>query len=238
MSLGRLLLVMGVGVVRRAVERVFKISVSSEEDLLRLIELLCSRLSFVDYNISSRSGFIKIVVRGSHDDVKYAAEVIRELTLSVRRKARAGAGGFNVFSVREISRMAGMAISLDLLAEALRLKGFKCRIVKNAVETNASEDVVYNVLRLMSSAYSDLRFETKSSSVKRLLVLASSVTGVDLWSVVEVARELEFISRDEDGRLVLLREWRDALRRLLPVLRELGVDDFSSANFISLNGDF
>ncbi|MCS7364665.1 MAG: DUF2067 domain-containing protein [archaeon GB-1867-035] len=238
MSLGRLLLVMGDGELRRAVERVFKISVSGEDDLLKLLELICNRLSFVDYNISSRPGFIKVVVRGSHEDVKYAADVIKELTLSVRRKSRLIAGGFNVFSVREISKMAGMAISLDLLAEALRLKGFKCRVVRNSIETNASEDVVSNVLRLMSSAYLDLRFETKSSSVKRLLVLASSVTGVDLWSVVEVARELEFISRDDEGRLVLLREWRDALKRLLPVLREFEVDEFSSANFISVDGDF
>lgn len=134
MSLGRLLLVMGDGELRRAVERVFKISVSGEDDLLKLLELICNRLSFVDYNISSRPGFIKVVVRGSHEDVKYAADVIKELTLSVRRKSRLTAGGFNVFSVREISKMAGMAISLDLLAEALRLKGFKCRIVRNSIE--------------------------------------------------------------------------------------------------------
>lgn len=226
------------GWLRRAVERVFKISVLSEDDLLELLDLICNRLSFVDYNITSRPGFVKIVVRGSHEEVKYAADVIKELTLSVRRKSRLTVGGFNVFSVREISKMAGMAISLDLLAEALRLRNFRCRIVKNSIETDASEDVVSSVLRLMSSAYLDLRFETKSSSVKRLLVLASSVTGADLWSVVEVARGLEFISRDEEGRLVLLREWRGALKRLLPALRELEGEDSSSANFISLDKDF
>lgn len=223
--------------MRRAVERVFKISVSDEEDLLRVLESLCSRLSFVDYNVSSKPGFIKIIVRGSHEDVEHASEIIREVAFSVKRKSKLGAGGINVFYARDISRMAGMAISLDLLAEALRLRGFKCRIIRNAIETNASEDVVGDVLKLMSSAYADLRFETKSNSVKRLLVLASSVTGVDLWSVVEVARELEFISRDEEGRLVLHREWRDALRRLLLVLRKLELNDFST-NFISSKDEF
>jgi len=207
--------------LRRAVERVFKISVSGEEELLEILDAICSRLTFVDFNISSRPGFIKVAVRGSHDDVRRAAGLIRELTSTIKRKSRLKLAGINLFEVRALSREAGTAISLELLSQALQLRGFKCRVVEGGVETDADEDVVFEVARLIGSAYTKLQFETKSSSVKRLLALASSVSGVDLWTVVDVAEELKLLGKNESGRLVLRRGWREALDELLAALKEV-----------------
>lgn len=129
--------------------------------------------------------------------------------------------GINLFEVRALSREAGTAISLELLAEALQLRGFKCRVVDGGVETDADEDTVFEVARLIGSAYSNLQYETKSSSVKKLLALASSVSGLDLWTVVGAAEELKLLGRNESGRLVLRKAWREALSELLSSLKEV-----------------
>ncbi|MCS7385697.1 MAG: DUF2067 domain-containing protein [archaeon GB-1867-005] len=207
--------------MRRGVERVFKISVSSEKELLAILDAICSRLTFVDLSISSKPGVVKVAVRGSHDDVRRAASLIRELTSIVKRKSKLKLVGINLFEVRALSREAGTAISLELLAEALQLRGFKCRVVDGGVETDADEDTVFEVARLIGSAYSNLQYETKSSSVKKLLALASSVSGLDLWTVVGAAEELKLLGRNESGRLVLRKAWREALTELLSSLKEV-----------------
>ncbi|GEM_PF-1294722 len=212
--------------MRRAVERVFKVSVSSEEELLELVDAICNKLSFVDLNITCRARVIKIHVRGSHSDVRRAAGLIKEIVSMSRRKSRLRLMGINVFEARELSKEAGMAISLELLAEALRLRGFNCRVVESRVETNAGEDVVFEVARLIGAAYEGLRFETRSSSVKKLLALASSASGHDVWTVIGVAEELRLIRRNDSGMLIPLRDWKQALSVLIDALKRADVNEY------------
>jgi len=207
--------------LRRAVERTIKISVSNEEEMIDLMDTLCNRLGFVDLNMTYRPGMIKIQVRGSHNDVKRAIGLIREIISMSKRKARLKLLGINVFEAKELSKEAGMAISLELLAEALKMRGFNCRIIENRIETSANEDIVFEVARLIGLAYSNLRFETKSSSVKRLIALASSISGCDVWTTIDTAERINLLRRNDSGRLILIKDWRSALEELLEELKKI-----------------
>jgi len=211
---------MGCSNLRKGVERVFTIPFSNEEEQLDLIDELCDRLSFVELHISSKPGLIRICVRGSHDMVRRAGNVIREVVSNF--KNRRFNMGFRVFQANWLSRETGYAISLQLLSEILKRKGYTCTVNGDRLKTDADKEIIIDTVRLVGSIYDDLKFETKSSSVKKLIASASSVVGSDFWSVLNAAISLDLIGRDERGLLIPLKDWRNSLDLLITYLKSHG----------------
>lgn len=185
---------------------------------MELIEELCVSLSFIDSFIYSRSGVIRVYVRGRADLVRKASIIIREIQARYKLKRDFSKSGRNLLSVEKLAAEAGIAISPTFISGVLNYMGYDSELVGNYLKTDADENLVYEISRTIGSVYESLRFETKSSSVKRLVAFAAAVLSLPSWNVVDAAIELKLIGRRDDGLLQPLKDWKSSLNTLIDYL--------------------
>ena len=139
---------------------------------------------------------------------------IRLKNLLREYSVESGAG----YRAKRLFRDIGLAIPLDALAEALKIKGYKASSDSEAIYTTAPYDEVVTVATLIKEALESLKEIRASRTAKRLIVSAYAVTGLSVYDIITRGIELGLLEEDPEGKILIKKDWREALRDLVKVI--------------------
>jgi hypothetical protein len=120
---------------------------------------------------------------------------------------------------RLIYRDIGLAIPLDVLAEILALDGYKAIVDKDDLLTNAPYDTILSYAQAVKEALENSKLLYATRTAKKLIVAISAYSALDPQKVVEKALDTGLMIMGDDGKLELIKPWKEALRELVRVLR-------------------
>jgi len=127
--------------------------------------------------------------------------------------------GSKSYPSRLIYRDIGLAIPLDVLAEILMLDGYKASIENENLLTNAQYDTVLSYAQSIRDALEASKLIYATRTAKKLIIAASAYSTLDPRRVAERALDTGLIIMNDDGKLELIKPWKEALRELVRVLR-------------------
>jgi hypothetical protein len=120
---------------------------------------------------------------------------------------------------RLIYRDIGLAVPLDVLAEILMLDGYKANVEDGDLLTNAPYDTVLSYAQAVKDALENTKLIYATRTAKKLIVTISAYSALDPQEVVEKALDAGLMIMNDDGKLELIKPWKEAVRELARVLR-------------------
>ncbi len=196
------------------VRRLYTIRVPPGLDLEKLNERLreAIRVPYAEIKME-KDGRLRIILVGVEADVKDSwfriKSVISELW-ELYNLAKRGEVSIDAI-VKEVRR----TFPPQALVEALRLRGYKAELLDgNVLRTNAPLDVVLGLARRIAEIMDEVKFDIKGTAAKRVVAAVAAAYDLPPARVIEVGLKADVFEEDEEGKIVLKREWRQAIRRL------------------------
>ncbi|WP_165487924.1 DUF2067 family protein [Aeropyrum pernix] len=190
------------------------------DDFERFLERL-SRAVKVDYSSWRREGDkLLIEMVGGESSIRESIVRVKELLREYRRRARGG--GLLSYSLRRVSREAGVAVPPDVLSTVLSGMGYRveARSGEGVLDTDAPWSLVVEVAREVGERLREAAAQPLTTSSRKLVVAASILAGSTLDDAVRAAVEEGLLEEDEKGRLLVRGGWRESLKTLLKALQE------------------
>ncbi|HIQ03198.1 MAG TPA: DUF2067 domain-containing protein [Desulfurococcales archaeon] len=195
------------------------LSFPSDEAKEEFITTLLEKASLHTILIKSRGQKVYITILGTHDELKTAQALIKELVKDtlVRSCKRKGP---KVYSEKDIIKLINRTVSLETLHIVLKELGYtsKYDTVENTVQTNADENTVKTLAEKIVYAVDNLRFRTTSTSVKRYISALYAITGMDIETIIDISINLNLL-REEDNKLYMSKEWRSAIKEFIKYIK-------------------
>ncbi len=182
------------------------------QELDRFLERLESALHTETVVAELEGDKLKLYLYGSRlaaeRTVLNVRKLIKEYSTPRRGRSRA-------FSLRLLAREAKTAIPGDVLVEALKLLGYDARLEGDSIETNAPEDAVYGLAAAIGGSFWDMRLLDATRTAKKLLAgIMALIPRLSLGDAVREAEELGVLVEDEEYKLRVAGDWREALKIL------------------------
>ena len=193
--------------------REFHASFRSREEVQTFLELVQRFVHGVEYVIDVRGTSVRIRLLGTSSEVEKAYFRIRGIEAAVK-----GRPGLRTYPLELVFGEADVeaAIPGDLLVPALEVMGFRAKVSRGALVTDADFRQVVELVEKLSRAYRRLMDEPISARAKRLVALYMVATGSD---VEEAVGELARLGILQMGNVVSLAdEYDKALSKLKSVL--------------------
>jgi len=212
--------------LRRFMKRTVVVHVSSEEEMVDLIERLTERIKYVDLKIESGHRHLRITLYGTRDLIKAAIAEIYEINRAIKGYRRPDTLGMYSYPMVEIMRLigGGTAIPMNLIVEALKFRGRKALVDRGAIRTDASLDEVAEVARMISWAYSTMKYMDLTPMSKRIVALLVASVGIGVDEAIHALEEAKLIRKIGDNPYTLSVNFEEALRRLKEVVRRLELE--------------
>ena len=189
-----------------------KIPPLARRDLERFLERLQSSVIGETVIGEMRGDTIKIQIYGSRSTIQRSIARIKQL---LREYSTPRAGPGRRYSVRLLSREAGVALPPDVLVEVLRLQGYRASYAEGQIETDAGEDEVVAAARLLGEAVRRLQAVHATRTAKKVLMAVLALDpSARPGEVAAEALSLGVFEELEDGRLHVPGDWREALKKL------------------------
>ena len=210
------------------VRRLYTIRIPPGIDAERLNERLreAIRVPYAEVRIE-KDGRLRIILVGVEADVKESwfriKNVISELweLYNLSKKGEV--------SIDAIVKEVRKTFPPQPLVQALRLRGYKAELLEgNILRTNAPLDVVLSLAARITEVMEEVKFDVKGSAAKRVVAAVSAAYDLPPSRVIEVGLRADVFAEDEDGKIVLKREWRQAIRRLSVVFAAGGEGGFGA----------
>ena len=202
------------GRARKAVVTI-KIPPLARANLDKFLERLNSVL-YGDTVIGEIEGdTIKLQIYGSKVSISLTLRKIREL-LREYSTPETPRGGRRV-SLRLLARTAGTALPPDVLVEVLKLQGYRARVTEDGyLETDAEWEDLTAVASLLGEAIRRLSHYPASRTAKKLLFAALTLDpSLGPERVVDEGLALGVLWEDDEGKIHVRGDWREALKKLL-----------------------
>lgn len=197
----------------RLMKRRLAYNIEGENQLVDFLDDVSKKVKAQELKITGRPGRIEVSITGTRTQIKQTlAQMDMSLSLAQQGKL-APKSLFTETDLVALQRQGGWNVSLELLATALRAKGFNADQVEHSIRTNASREEMLEFIRYSKRVHEEYQFE-RSDALKRFI----SVSGYSLSrkpeEVVETAKVARIISPDGGGQLSLRIEWHQAVSQL------------------------
>ena len=195
---------------RKLYRRVFRIRIppAARGELERFLEALYKAIRSYGAVLRIRGDQLVIEVYGDKAMILDSWTRIKELISDYSRAES------STYPARLIFKEVGLALPLDVIAEVLLLKGYRATVEGEDLRTDASYDEVVNTALSVKEALENTKLLYAMRTAKKLVVAGSALLEENPHDVVERAIELGLARFDDEGKLELLKPWREALREL------------------------
>lgn len=192
-------------------KRIMNIDLDSNlgmEVIEELPQLICNVSSNVKFNGKK----LKITLTGAYEDVKRCQKIIKTFQHSIKASSRPNLKGTRYITSTIIEKRLGRKISMKIIHDALRLKGYATELKEEGILTNAD---LYEILKIGEKIVTTrIHLEKEPRSVKRYVAIASYITGLDIFEVIQVSKYLNILVSKE-GKLKITKNINDSLRILV-----------------------
>jgi len=183
------------------------------EDLERLIERLSQSLPSEGLRVELKGDKVRILVEGPARPIDYVRLAV-QATLSEVMGPRPYRTEVRVRDL--LPQSPGMPA--DLLAEALRRRGFGSEAQDDVVRTHAPLDVVREVAFALVKVWNEvITHKELSRSARKAVVLASFMTSRPVGELIEVGVREGVLGKSKANKVLAVTDWvsaADRIRRL------------------------
>ncbi len=185
----------------------------STEDLERLIERLSESVPSEGLRVELKGDKVRILVEGPARPIDYVRLAVQSALSEVM-----GSRPYRTeVRVRDLlPQSPGMPA--DLLAEALRRRGFGSEAQDDVVRTHAPLDVVKEVAFALVKVWNEVIMHKElSRSARKAIALASFTTSRPVGELIEVSVREGVLSKSKANKVLAVTDWvsaADRIRRL------------------------
>ncbi len=207
--------------VRRRKKRVFiiKIPPMARGDIDKFIERLSKALAGDPVLIRYREGYLRVEVFGGEVLAKRTREGIKRVLGEFKARREVGASRV---SRKTLYREAGVAIPLDVLEVVLNVRGYEARIIEDEIVSSAPLDEILASARIIGEYLREAENLYATKTAKKLVLAVESLTGSTHLEVIDKGMETGIIEEDDEGKLYVLGDWREAVKKLVHILGKQG----------------
>ncbi|RLF17564.1 MAG: hypothetical protein DRJ66_00445 [Thermoprotei archaeon] len=196
------------------IKRYVSIRYDTEEEMIELVERISDRLDYIDFKLDVRSKNLRVTLYGPKDLVKEALADIGEIVRGVKGMLYPDIRGLYSYSVRDVmSLIRGVAIPLNILVYALRLRGYRALIEDGCIRTDASLEEVASLAAGISDAYEEMKYLDMTPTCKRLVALYAALKDISIGEAIDDLESMKLIKK-ENERYMLAREFNQSLKLL------------------------
>jgi hypothetical protein len=189
----------------------------SAEDLERLIERLSESVPSEGLRVELKGDKVRILVEGPARPIDYVRLAV-QATLSEVMGPRPYRTEVRVRDL--LPQSPGMPA--DLLAEALRRRGFGSEAQDDVVRTHAPLDVVREVAFALVKVWNEvITHKELSRSARKAVVLASFMTSRPVGELIEVGVREGVLGKSKANKVLAVTDWVSAADR---IRRSAGLD--------------
>jgi len=203
----------------RLKRRVFYIKIPEDirNDPEKFLERVSESVKSYGGVLRLKGNSIRVEIYGDGSMIRDSWSRIRQLIREYRSLETEK--GLKSYSLKRIFREVGLAIPADVLAEVLKLKGYKTEIDKEYIFSNASFDEIIDVSTDIKKAIEDIRFVQATRTAKKLVATLSVLAGKTVDDIIKDGIETNILVEDnETGKISVISPWREALRELARVI--------------------
>ncbi len=196
------------------VRRLYTIRVPPGIDAEKLNERLkeAIRTPYAEIKVE-KDGRLRILLVGVEADVKESWFRIRNVVSELWELYNLAKRG--EVSVEAIVKEVRRTFPPQALVEALKLRGYRAELLEgNVLRTNAPPEVILSLATRIAEVIDEVKFDVRGTAAKRVVAAVAAAFDLSPQQVIEVGLKADVFTEDEDGKIVLKREWRQAIRRL------------------------
>lgn len=166
-----------------------------------------------------------VLIRVKGDQVRvevYGGDVLaRQTLLGIRRvleefsTPRVPGAGMVRIPRRVVYREAGVAIPLDVLELLLSRYGYETRVEDDEIVTKAPTSLVYSAAREIARMLEEMKTLDATRTAKKFLMAVGAATGAGVLEAIDWGFEHDVLEEDDEGKLYLNLDWREAVKRVL-----------------------
>ena len=185
----------------------------SAEDLERLVERLSESVPSEGLRVELKGDKVRVLVEGPARPIDYVRLAVQSALSEVmgpkpyRTEVR----------VRDLLPQAN-SMPADLLAEALRRRGFGSETQDDVVRTHAPLDVVREVAFALVKVWNEvITHKELSRSARKAIALASFMTSRPVGELIEVGVREGVLGKSKANKVLAVTDWvsaADRIRRL------------------------
>ncbi|NAZ32410.1 MAG: DUF2067 domain-containing protein [Acidilobus sp.] len=180
------------------------------EDLERLVERLSQSLPSEGLRVELKGDKIRVLVERPARPIDYVRLAVQEALSEVmgprpyRTEVR----------VRDLLPQA-TSMPADLLAEALRRRGFGSEAQDDVVRTHAPLDVVKEVAFALAKVWNEvIMYKELSRSARKAVALASFMTSRPASELIEVGVREGVLGKSKANKVLAVTDWVSAADRI------------------------
>ncbi len=197
----------------RLMKRRIAYAIEGEDELVDFLDDVSKKVKPQELKITGRPGRIEVSILGTRTQIKQALSQM-ELSRSLAQQGKlAPKSSYSASDLNALQRQAGWNVSHDLLATALKAKGFYADLNDHALRTNASGEELLEFIRYVKKVHETYQFE-RSDALKRFIAVSGYSLQRDPEEIVQIARVARIISDGEGGQLSVNIEWHQAVSQI------------------------
>ena len=197
------------------------------DECLKLVELIRDKAPVVEsMNITIEQSGLRIDMYGYKSDIRNAWIYIKRL-VSAYKSAIVEKRGLREISIDFLVEKVGRTFPPRLLEFVVKKKGHKARIEGDRIITDADLDEIFDMIKKIIEVLDKIRFSVRGTACKYFIVASTILANKSYQTIIEDGLRAHILDKDEDGKIMLKKEWRSAVDQILKVL--------SSANNIKDN---
>ncbi len=188
-------------------------NIEGENELVDFLDDVSKKAKAQELKITGRPGRIEVSITGTRTQIKQALAQM-DMSFSLAQQGKLAPKSLYVETdLVALQRQGGWNVSLELLATALRAKGFKAEQIERSIRTNASREEILEFIRYTKKVHESYQFE-RSDALKRFIAVSGYSLSRTPEEVVETAKVARIISPADGGQLSLRIEWHQAVSQL------------------------
>lgn len=190
--------------------RIFKIPIppDARDDLDRFLERLSSAIHAYGSVMRIEGNTIYIEVYGGKMMIKDTWARIKRVLHEYTPPPKGG------FKLVRIYRDAGIALPPDVLAAVIEASGYRTEYDRENLYTDAPYEEVLVAAKAVRDALEEMRGLNATRTAKKLLAALSALWGAPVNSVIGILAEKGYVRLSDEGKIELLRPWKEALSEL------------------------
>lgn len=190
----------------------FTLVFSSAEEAVEFLKMLEKSLPGKSFLGELKTNKVKIFVPESEDSERLVHR-IRELYNQMRSPHAQGlVRDYDIATLFSMSRLE-IPISVSILVDALKIKGFKVEVVKDKLRTNAPPSDLTKTVESLSRIYRELVDLRMTAQSRRLVALYSYIENLAPSESIRRLSELGILT-EESGRISLKVNYEAAIKTL------------------------
>ncbi len=202
-------------------KRVFiiKLPPLAREDMDKFMERLSSAIAGDTVLMKYKDGYLRVEVYGGEVLARRTKEGIKRVLDEFHAK-QSGRG--SRVAKKAIDREAGVAIPLDVLELVVRLSGYDVDVRDDEIIIRGPPSIVLSTARIIGEYIRESENLYATRTAKKLVVAIGALTRESIVEIVEAGLNEGILEEDDEGKLHVTCQWREAVKKLVKHLETEG----------------